>query len=65
MSPQRKDPIPNQHKNNLGLQKYQCLQPHIPPFSSGFKSSRNAENDDNPEAADTSCTDKDGTSSNN
>ena len=33
----RKDPIPNQYKNNLGLQKYQCLPPHVPQFSTGFK----------------------------
>ena len=37
MSPLRKDPIPNQDKNTLGLQKYQCLSPHVPPFTPGSK----------------------------
>ena len=58
MSPQRKDPIPNQDKNTLRLRKYQHLQSQVPPFSSGFKSSRNKANDNNPETTDTSCTDK-------
>ena len=49
MYPQRKYPIPNQDKNTLGLQKYKCLPPQVPPFSSGFKSLRNDANDDNPE----------------
>ena len=30
MSPPRKDPIPNKDKNNLDLQKYQSLPPHVP-----------------------------------
>ena len=61
----RKDPIPNQDKNTLGLQKYQFLPAHIPTFTPGFKSFRNEENNDNTETTDTSCTDKDDTSSTN
>ena len=58
-SPSRKDPIPNQDKNTLGIQKYQSLPPHVTPFPPGFKSLRNEANDDNPETTDTSRTDKD------
>ena len=58
MSPAIKDPIPNQDKNTLGLQKYQFLPPHEPPFYPGFKSLRNESNYDNPETTYTSCTDK-------
>ena len=58
MSTPRKDPIPIQDKNILGLQKYQCLPSHVPPFSSGFKLLRNKANDNNTETIDTSCTDK-------
>ena len=65
MLPPRKDPIPNQDKNSLGLQKYQCLPPHVPPFPPGFISLRKKENDDNPETTDTSRTDKYYTSCNN
>ena len=65
MSPPRKYPIPNQDKNTLGLQKYQCLPSHVPPFSSEFKSLRNKENDDDTETTDTSHTDKDDTSRTN
>ena len=65
MSPPRKDIIPNQNKYTLGLPKYQFLQSHIPPFSSGFKLLRNKANDDNPETTDTSRTDKDDTSRTN
>ena len=57
--PPRKDPIPNQYENNIGLQKYQCLPPHVLPFNPIFKSLRNKANDDNPETTDTSRTDKD------
>ena len=64
-SPPRKYPIPNQDKNSLGLQKYQCLPPHVHPFPLGFKSFRNKANDDNPETTDTSRTDKDDTSRTN
>ena len=64
-SPPIKGPIPNQDKNTLGLQKYQCLPPHLPPFPPGFKSLRNEANDDNPETTDTSRTDKDDTSRTN
>ena len=62
MSPPRKDPITNQDKNTLGLEKDQCFPPHVPTFYPGFKSVRNKENDDNPESKDTSRTDKDDTS---
>ena len=65
MSPPREDPIPNQDKNNLGLQKYQWLPPQVPPFYPGFKSLRNKANYDNPETKDTSRTDKDDTSRTN
>ena len=61
-SPPRKDPILNQDKNTLGLQKDQCLQLHVPPFTPGFKSLRNNANDDIPETTNTSHTDKDDTS---
>ena len=37
MSPPKKDSIPNQDKNTLGIQKYQCLPSQVPPFFSGFK----------------------------
>ena len=47
MSPPIKDPIPNQDKNTLGIQKYQRLPSHVPPFSSGIESLRNEANDDN------------------
>ena len=57
-SPPRKDPIPNQDKNTLGIQKYQCLPPHVPPFTCRFKSLVNEGNNDNPETTDTSRTDK-------
>ena len=63
--PPRKDPITNQDKNNLGLQKYQWLPPHVTPFPTGFKSLRNKKNGDNPETTDTSRTDKDDTSRTN
>ena len=36
-SPPRKDPITNQDKNSLWLQKYQCLPPHVPLFPPGSK----------------------------
>ena len=61
-SPPRKDPIKNQDKNNLGIQKYQCLPPHVSPFPHGFKSLINKANNDNTKTTDTSCTDKDDTS---
>ena len=61
MYPSRKDNIPNQDKSILGIQKYQFLPSHVPPFSSGFKLLINEENDDNPETTDTSRTDKDDT----
>ena len=64
-SPPGKDSIPNQDKNNLGIQKDQFLPPHVPPFTPGFKSLRNEANDDNTETKDTSRTDKDDTSRTN
>ena len=36
-SPPRNDKSLNQNKNTLGLQKYQCLPPHLPAFPPGFK----------------------------
>ena len=35
-SPPGKDSIPNQDKNTLGIQKNQCLPPHVPPFTPEF-----------------------------
>ena len=61
-SPPRKDPIPNQYKNNLGIEKYQSLPPHLPKFFPGYKSLRNEADDDHHEFTDTSRTDKDDTS---
>ena len=58
MSPPRNYTTPNQDKNTLGIQKYQCLPPHVPPFPPGFKSLRNKANDNNHESTDTSRTDK-------
>ena len=62
MYPPRKYPIPNQDKNTLEFQKYQCLPSQVPQFSSIFNSLRNEANDDNPETTDTSRTEKDDTS---
>ena len=59
MSSPRKDNIPNQDKSISGIQKYQFLPSHVPPFSSGFKSFRNETNDDNLETIDSSRSDKD------
>ena len=59
MYPPRKDPIPNQDENTLGLPKYQFLPSHVPPFSSGLKALRNKSDDDNTETTDTSRTAKD------
>ena len=61
-SPPRKDPIPNQDKNTLGLQKYQCLLRKVPPFPPRFKSLKNEANDDDHETTDTSHTYRDDTS---
>ena len=49
----------------IGLKKYQCLTSDVPPFLPGNKSLRNKENDDNPEATDTSHTEKYDTSHTN
>ena len=62
MQPPRKDTIPDKDKNNLRIQKYQCLPPNVTPFPPKFKSLRNEANDDNPESTDTSHTDKYNTS---
>ena len=56
--PLRKDPIPNQDKKTLDLEKYQSLPPHVPPFPPVFKSLRDEENDDNPGYTYSSRTDK-------
>ena len=32
-----KDPIPNQDKQNMGVNIYQCLTPDVPPFLPGNK----------------------------
>ena len=58
MSPPRKDPIPDQDKNTLSIEKYKILPPHAPPFPPGFKSLRNKADYNNPESTDTSHTDK-------
>ena len=60
--PPGNDPITNQDKNTLGIEKYQSLLPHVPKFSTGFKSLRNEADDDHPESTDTSRTDRDGKS---
>ena len=60
-SPSRIDPILNQDKKTLEIQKDKFLPPHLPPFPPGFKSLRNEANDDDPGTTDTSCTDKDDT----
>ena len=65
MSPPKKDQIPNQDKNTLGLQKYQFLPTHVPPFPPGIKSLRNKANGNNPETTNTSRYDKDYTSRTN
>ena len=65
MSPPRKDPIPIQYKNNLGIQKYKYLPSDLPTFSSGIKALRNEANDDNIETTDSSRTDKYDTSRTN
>ena len=65
MFPPIKDTIPNQDKNILGLQKYQYLPPHVPPFSSGFKSLRIKANDDNLDTTDNARTAKVDTSRTN
>ena len=63
-SPPRKDTIPIQDKNTLGIKKYQSLPPHVPIFPHGFISLRNKANDDNPGSTDISSTYKYDTSLN-
>ena len=58
MSPLRKDPIQNQDKTIMGLNKYQCLTPDVPPFIPGNKRLLNGKNDDNLETIDTSQSEK-------
>ena len=65
MSPPRKDPIPNQDKTIIGLEKYQFLISDVTTFLPGNKPLRNEENDDNPEHTDTSHTEKYDTSHTN
>ena len=65
VSPPRKDPIPNQDKNTLGLQRYQCLPSHVPTLSSVFKSLINGADDDNTVTTDTSHSNKDDNSRTN
>ena len=50
--PLRKDPITNQDTKIIGINKYQCLTPKVPPFLPGNKILSNEENDDNPKTAD-------------
>ena len=57
-----KYPIPNQDKNNLGIEKYRGLPPHVPKFPLGFKSLRNEADDDHHESTYTSRMYKDYTS---
>ena len=54
--PPRKNPIPNQNKNPLGIEKYQSLPPYLPKFILGFKSFRNKADGDHQESIDTSRT---------
>ena len=61
MSTPRKDPIPNQDKKIIGLKKYQCLTPDVPPFFPGNKALINEQNDDSPETSDTSQSEEDDT----
>ena len=53
MSPLRNYPI-TYHDLKIGLNKYQCLTPDVPPFLPGNKILLNEENDDNPETTHTS-----------
>ena len=54
--PPIKNPIPNQNKNTLGIEKYQSLPPYLPKFILGFKSFRNKADGDHHESIDTSRT---------
>ena len=60
-SPPRNDPVQNQDKNTLGIEKYQSLPPHLPKFPPVFKSLRNDVENDYNESIYKSCTDKDDT----
>ena len=52
--PPRKDLIPNQDKNALGIEKDQSLPPHIPKIPPGFKSLINEADGDHRKSTDTS-----------
>ena len=54
LSSLRKDPITNQDKQIMRLNKYQFLIPNVLTFLPGYKRLLNEENDDNPENTDTS-----------
>ena len=65
MSQLRKDIIPNQDINIIGLNKDQCLKPYVPPFLPVNKILLNEENGDNPEITDTLQSEKYDTSHTN
>ena len=46
----------------MGLNKYLCLTPYVPPFLPVNKRLLNEENEDNPETTDTSRSERDDTS---
>ena len=54
-----KNKFPNQDKKLMGLNKYQCLTPDVPPFLPGNKRLLNEENYDNTETTDTLQSEKD------
>ena len=58
MTPQRKDPIPNQDINMLGTKKDQILPPQLAKFRSGYKSLINEAYKGRNDSTDTLCTDK-------
>ena len=58
MSPQRKDPIPNQYINILGSKKYRSLPPKLDKYIPGYKSLINREEFGRNDSTDTSRTDK-------
>ena len=53
MSTLRKDPVTNQDKTIMGINKNKCLTPDVTPFLPGNKVLLNERNDDNPETKDT------------
>ena len=58
MSPQRKDPIPNQDINRLRTKKYLSLPPQLAKYCPGFKSLLNKAEENHNDSTDTSRTDK-------